>query len=84
MNDKKKAILASYGRSFLVAIMTAYSMGKSDWRDLLVAGVVAIVGPAIRAINPNDPAFGLIADEANKAIDKLAKADKKKATKKKA
>lgn len=84
MNAKVKAMIASYARSFVVATATAYSMGKTRWQDLLVAGLIAVAGPAIRAINPKDPAFGLIADQADIAIDKLAKADRKKTTKKQA
>lgn len=73
-----KAILASYARSFVVAILTAYSMGSTDIKDLLIAGAIAVLGPAIRAVNPNDPAFGVVADTVQKDLDKLAKATKKK------
>lgn len=78
MNKIMKAILASYARSFVVAILTAYSMGSTDIKDLLIAGAIAVLGPAIRAVNPNDPAFGVVADTVQKDLDKLAKATKKK------
>lgn len=78
MNKIMKAVLASYARSFVVAILTAYSMGSTDIKDLLIAGAIAVLGPAIRAVNPNDPAFGVVADTVQKDLDKLAKATKKK------
>lgn len=84
MNQKMKLALESYARSFAIAALTAYSMGARDVEDLVIAGLIAILGPAIRAINPKDPAFGMIADTVVLELDKLAKAEKKKkATKKK-
>jgi hypothetical protein len=83
MDTKMKAMLASYARSFIVAIATAYSIGARDTKDLIIAGVIAIAGPALRALNSKDPAFGLVADVVTAELDKLAKADKKKATPKK-
>jgi len=85
MNKALKAALASYGRAALVAAVTALAMGKTDPRDLLTAAVIAIAAPLLRAINPNDAAFGVVAEEATIEIDKLLKADaKKKAAKKSA
>ena len=77
-----KAALASYARSFAVAIITAYGLGQTDLQDLLLAGLIAVVGPAIRAINPKDASFGMIADVADIELNKLAKADKRKTKKK--
>jgi hypothetical protein len=85
MNLKMKSALESYARSAAVAILTAYSMGTTEPKDLLIAAAIAILGPAIRAVNPKDPAFGMVADKVEVELDKLAKAEKKKkATKKKA
>lgn len=78
MNLKMKSALESYARSFVIAALTAYSMGARDWKDMVIAGLIAILGPAIRAINPKDPAFGMIADTVEIELNKLAKADKKK------
>jgi hypothetical protein len=83
MNPKVKAILESYVRAFVVALGVAYSDGFTGAEELLIAGVIAIAGPAIRAINPKDPAFGVVADVVTAELDKLAKASKKPATKKK-
>lgn len=74
MNSKVKAALASYGRSFLVAVAVAFSAGKTEPKELLVAGLIAIIGPGLRAINPKDTSFGIIADE----VTKLLKAQKAK------
>jgi hypothetical protein len=78
MNAKVKAILESYVRAFVVALGVAYSDGFTGAEELLIAGVIAIAGPAIRAINPKDPAFGVVADVVTAELDKLAKASKKK------
>lgn len=82
MNTKMKAALASYARSFVVAVTTAYGLGQTDLQDLLLAGLIAVVGPAIRAINPKDASFGMIADVADIELNKLAKADRRKTKKK--
>lgn len=83
MNAKQQAMLASYGRAALVAIITAVSMGKTDPRDLLIAGAIAVLPPLLRAINPKDSAFGVGADLLTVELNKLATA-KKKTVKKKA
>ena len=83
MDTKKiKAMATSYGRTFLAVVLYAYTQGETDLKSILIAGAVAVVGPAIRALNPKDPAFGLIADKATVELNKLVKADIKKAKKK--
>lgn len=82
MNTKTKAVIESYVRSFIVALGVAYSDGFTGTEEILIAGVIAVAGPAIRAINPKDPAFGVIADVVTLELDKLAKANKKKTVKK--
>ena len=77
-----KSALASYARSFAVAVLTAYSMGQTEIEDLAVAGLIAILGPAIRALNPKDSAFGMTDSTISVDLDKLAKATKKKTKKK--
>lgn len=86
MNLKMKSAIESYIRSFVIAALVAYNAGITGVEDLVIAGLIATLGPALRAINPKDPAFGLIADTVELELDKLAKADKtkkKKAAKKK-
>ncbi len=78
MNTKMKLMLESYIRSFVIAALVAYNAGIDGIEDIAIAGLIAVLGPAIRAINPKDPAFGLIADTVELELDKLAKASKKK------
>jgi hypothetical protein len=56
--DKAKAVAASWGRSFLAASLTLYLAGVTDPKTLLMAGVAAIAPVILRALNPNDTAFG--------------------------
>lgn len=81
MNKKLKAVIASYARSFLSAGIAVYATGNQDWHAVLAAGLAAVVPVAIRAANPNDAAFGLIADASDIEINKLAKKSAKKVAK---
>lgn len=58
MSDRHLRIVASYARSFVSAVLALYLAGVTDPRELLAAGVAAIVPPLLRWLNPNDPAFG--------------------------
>jgi hypothetical protein len=77
MNTKLKAAVESYARSFVVAAIAVYSAGETDIKAIAIAGLAAIAGPAIRAVNPKDPAFGFIADAVDVQIKALAKKSKK-------
>jgi len=81
MSKELKAAIASYGRAALVAVVVAISMGKTDPRDLLTAAAIAVAAPLLRALNPKDAAFGIKVTEAVVEIDKLLKAETKKAKK---
>ena len=83
INDKTKAMLASYGRSVLASGLALYMAGVTDPKDLWAALVAAIAPVALRAVNPNDKAFGILPDaaEVEKAL-KSAKAKVKKTAKK--
>jgi hypothetical protein len=82
MNAKIKLALESYARSFVVAAIAVYSAGETDLKAIAIAGLAAIAGPAIRAINPKDPSFGFIADAVDVEMNKLLKAEKTKVVKK--
>ncbi len=86
MNKKTQALLASYGRSVLASGLALYMAGVTDPKDLWTALVAAIAPVALRAINPNDKAFGVLPDvEVVEKALKSAKAPvKKKAVAKKA
>jgi len=84
MNKKMQEILMSYARSFVVAAIAVYSAGETDLKAIAIAGLAAIAGPAIRAVNPKDPTFGLVADKVDAELKTLAKKSAKKTVKKKA
>jgi len=58
--DTIKAVLASYGRTALVAVLSVYLAmgGEIDIQALLYAAIASIAGPGMRALNPHDTAFG--------------------------
>lgn len=80
---KLKAMLASYARAVLGAGLALYMSGVTNLKDLSLALVAAIAPVALRAINPNDKAFGLMPSvEVVQEALKAAKAPVKKAVKK--
>lgn len=88
MNEQIKALLASYGRSVLGAGLALYMSGVTDPQTLAYSLLAALAPVALRAINPNDTAFGRLPDVAEvdsavkKATVKKAPARKKAAPKK--
>jgi hypothetical protein len=80
---KLKAMLASYGRSFLAAAVAVNATGNNDVKSIVVAALAATLPVAIRAINPKDPAFGVAAKVAADVLAKLETKPVKKAAKKK-
>lgn len=58
ITNKDKALLASYGRSVLGAVIAVYSTGNTNPEDLLKAGLAAVLPVLIRYLNPKDKAFG--------------------------
>ena len=84
MDQKQiKAMLASYGRSFLAAAIAVNATGNNDIKSIVVAALAATLPVAIRAINPKDPAFGVAAKIAADVLAKLDTKPVKKAAKKK-
>jgi hypothetical protein len=73
-----KAILTSAVETFAGVVAAQYSMGNRDLKAIAIAGIASIVVPALRAINPKDPAFGMVADIADTELKKLAKQTAKK------
>ena len=83
MEQKHLDMIKSAIRHFAITAAALYAAGVKDLSALAFATAAAIVGPAIRGIDKKDPAFGLVADVVTAEIDKLAKASKKPAAKKK-
>ena len=83
MEQKHLDMLKSAIRHFAITAAALYAAGVKDLSALAFATAAAVVGPAIRGIDKKDPTFGLVADVVTVEIDKLAKASKKPAAKKK-
>jgi hypothetical protein len=83
MSEQLIAALSSYARSVLAGASTLYLAGVTDPLDLAWSLLAAILPVVIRAINPNDTAFGRLPDPVE--VAKAAKAaTPKKAPAKKA
>jgi hypothetical protein len=72
--EQLKAMLASYGRSALAAGVAMYASGITDPETLAYSLLGALVPIALRAINPNDTAFGRLPDAS--VVDKALKSAK--------
>ncbi len=58
MQKQAQAILASYGRSVVGAVVAVYMTGATNPTDYLKAGIAALIPPVMRWANPNDTAYG--------------------------
>ena len=58
MNEKNKAMLASYARSLVGALVAVYSTGTTDPSDYAKGAIAAIIPPVMRWVNKNDKGFG--------------------------
>jgi hypothetical protein len=87
LDEKTKAMLASYGRSFIAAAGALLATGNTDPKGLIAAGLIAVIPVALRAFNPKDPAFGIVKlalPQITKQLDAILEASNKKAAAKKA
>ena len=53
-----KSMAASWGRSFMAAVLALYMAGVTDPRTLGMAGIAAVVPVILRWLNPHDASFG--------------------------
>ena len=58
MQEQILAALASYGRAFLSAAIALYMTGNTQPGDLIKGGIAAVLPVVLKALNPNDAAFG--------------------------
>ena len=58
LKPKDKALLASYGRSMLAAVVALAVTGNTDPSALLAAAIGAVCPTALRYFNPKDIKFG--------------------------
>ena len=85
LNPKLTAALSSYGRTFLAAALAVWSTGNHDLKGLAAAGAAAVLPVVLRALNPKDPAFGLVSlalPEITKQLNAVLEDSNKKAAKK--
>jgi hypothetical protein len=60
--DKAKALIASWARSFMAAVLALYMAGVTDLKTLAMAGVAAVAPVILRWLNPKDNSFGRIGE----------------------
>jgi hypothetical protein len=53
MKDLKNA-LGSWGRAFLVAVISMYAAGVQEPKALIAAGLASIIPPVLRYLDPKD------------------------------
>jgi hypothetical protein len=58
MKPSDKALLASYGRSMLAAVVALAVSGNTEPGALLAAAIGAVCPTALRYFNPKDMKFG--------------------------
>jgi hypothetical protein len=60
MNTTKlKAIAATYIRAAVAAVLALYLSGVTDLKTLALAGVAAVAGPVLKALDPSSTEFGV-------------------------
>ena len=64
ITEKQKAILKSYFRGVLVSLLTFLASNELGLDPVISVVVAALAGPAARALDKSDSAYGLVADEA--------------------
>ena len=58
VKNKTKAMVASYARSALAAVLAVAMTGNTNPDDLAKAALAAVLPPLLRWANSSDPAFG--------------------------
>jgi len=57
--DKLKAIAITYVRAAVAAVTALYLAGTTDLKTLALAGVAAVAGPVLKALDPSATEFGV-------------------------
>lgn len=73
MSEQSVAILKSWARTFVAAVVTAYlahlTAGgdpvSAPWRAIAIAGLVAVLPVVLRWLDPNDKAIGPVVSPAD-------------------
>jgi len=56
--EKMKAMAATYLRAGIAAVIALWLAGVTDPKALTMAGLAAIAGPLLKALDPNATEFG--------------------------
>jgi len=56
--EKMKAIAVTYLRAGIAAVIALWLAGVTDPKALATAGLAAIAGPLLKALDPNATEFG--------------------------
>jgi hypothetical protein len=60
MNKKKlEAIISTYLRAAIASVIALYLAGVTEPKALLSAGLAAVAGPLLKALDPNSTDFGV-------------------------
>ena len=59
LTEQQKAMVASYARSAVGALVAVYATGNHNPSDLAKAAIAALLPPLMRFVNPKDGAFGI-------------------------
>lgn len=58
MNAKTQAVLATYLRAAVAAVIALYLAGETDPKKLGTAAIAAIAGPVLKWLDPKAAEFG--------------------------
>ena len=64
ISKKQKAALKSYARGVLVSFLTFLASNQLGLDPVVAVVISALAGPAARALDKSDSAYGIGADEA--------------------
>jgi hypothetical protein len=56
--DKVTAVVGTYLRAAVAAVIALYLSGVTEPKALLMAGLAAIAGPVLKWLDPKETAFG--------------------------
>lgn len=58
MNQKLLAIVGSYARAAVAAVLALYLAGETNLKTLALAALTGVAGPLLKALDASDPAYG--------------------------
>jgi uncharacterized membrane protein YgaE (UPF0421/DUF939 family) len=58
INAKMKSMLATYLRAGVASVIALWLAGVTDPKALATAGIAAIAGPLLKALDPKNTEFG--------------------------